>query len=158
MIAQYIQLGDRDWNVLVYYNVSKEDFVEIDNTDTETVTEQEVENEVVTEEPTNLETSTDEPVVEEPVDQVTPIDDSGDTVTEPVVETETVVPDTTSENVGYIEYIDDNTYIEYPSDYIAFDENGEPIGSKSNEEIVNEYVEAMANTDNSNEDSYQYKK
>ena len=29
MIAQYIQLGDRDWNVLVYYNVSKEDFVEI---------------------------------------------------------------------------------------------------------------------------------
>ena len=29
MIAQYIQLGDRDWNVLVYYNVSKEDFVEV---------------------------------------------------------------------------------------------------------------------------------
>ena len=29
MIAQYIQLGDRDWNVLIYYNVSKEDFVEI---------------------------------------------------------------------------------------------------------------------------------
>ena len=29
MIAQYIQLGDRDWNVLVYYNVGKEDFVEI---------------------------------------------------------------------------------------------------------------------------------
>ena len=29
MIAQYIQLGDGDWNVLVYYNVSKEDFVEI---------------------------------------------------------------------------------------------------------------------------------
>ena len=29
MIAQYIQLGDRDWNVLLYYNVSKDDFVEI---------------------------------------------------------------------------------------------------------------------------------
>ena len=29
MTAQYIQLGDGDWNVLVYYNVSKEDFVEI---------------------------------------------------------------------------------------------------------------------------------
>ena len=29
MIAQYIQLGDRDWNVLVYYNVSPDDFVEI---------------------------------------------------------------------------------------------------------------------------------
>ena len=29
MIAQYIQLGDRDWNVLIYYNVSKEDFVEV---------------------------------------------------------------------------------------------------------------------------------
>lgn len=29
MIAQYIQLGDRDWNVLVYYNVQPDDFVEI---------------------------------------------------------------------------------------------------------------------------------
>lgn len=29
MTAQYIQLGDGDWNVLVCYNVSKEDFVEI---------------------------------------------------------------------------------------------------------------------------------
>ena len=29
MIAQYIQLGDREWNVLVYYNVSPDDFVEI---------------------------------------------------------------------------------------------------------------------------------
>lgn len=29
MIAQYIQLGNRDWNVLVYYNVSPDDFVEI---------------------------------------------------------------------------------------------------------------------------------
>ena len=29
MIAQYIQLGDRDWNVLVYYNVDKYDFVEV---------------------------------------------------------------------------------------------------------------------------------
>jgi hypothetical protein len=29
MIAQYIQLGDRDWNVLVYYNVKPEDFVEV---------------------------------------------------------------------------------------------------------------------------------
>lgn len=29
MIAQYIQLGDHDWNVLVYYNVDKYDFVEI---------------------------------------------------------------------------------------------------------------------------------
>lgn len=29
MISQYIQLGDRDWNVLVYYNVQKEDLVEV---------------------------------------------------------------------------------------------------------------------------------
>lgn len=29
MIAQYIQLGDRGWNVLVYYGVHKEDFVEV---------------------------------------------------------------------------------------------------------------------------------
>ena len=29
MTAQYIQLGDRDWNVLVYYNVQPEDFVEV---------------------------------------------------------------------------------------------------------------------------------
>ena len=29
MIAQYIQLGNRDWNVLVYYNVTPDDFVEI---------------------------------------------------------------------------------------------------------------------------------
>lgn len=29
MISQYIQLGDRDWNVLVYYNVSPDDFVEV---------------------------------------------------------------------------------------------------------------------------------
>lgn len=31
MISQYIQLGDRDWNVLVYYNVSPDDFVEVTN-------------------------------------------------------------------------------------------------------------------------------
>ena len=31
MAAQYIQLGDRDWNVLVYYNVDKDDFVEIED-------------------------------------------------------------------------------------------------------------------------------
>ncbi len=29
MTAQYIQLGDRGWNVLVYYNVDKYDFVEV---------------------------------------------------------------------------------------------------------------------------------
>lgn len=29
MISQYIQLGDRGWNVLVYYNVKPEDFVEV---------------------------------------------------------------------------------------------------------------------------------
>lgn len=29
MIAQYIQLGKRGWNVLVYYGVEKEDFIEI---------------------------------------------------------------------------------------------------------------------------------
>lgn len=29
MISQYIQLGNKGWNVLVYYNVGKEDFVEI---------------------------------------------------------------------------------------------------------------------------------
>lgn len=29
MISQYIQLGDRDWNVLVYYNVGEQDLVEV---------------------------------------------------------------------------------------------------------------------------------
>ena len=29
MITQYIQLGDRDWGVLVYYNVMREDFDEV---------------------------------------------------------------------------------------------------------------------------------
>lgn len=29
MIAQYIQLGKKGWNVLVYYGVSEEDFVEV---------------------------------------------------------------------------------------------------------------------------------
>ena len=29
MISQYIQLGDRDWNILVYYNVKPVDFVEV---------------------------------------------------------------------------------------------------------------------------------
>ncbi len=29
MVAQYIQLGQRGWNVLVYYNVDKYDFTEI---------------------------------------------------------------------------------------------------------------------------------
>lgn len=29
MIAQYIQLGKRGWNVLVYYGVEEEDFIEI---------------------------------------------------------------------------------------------------------------------------------
>lgn len=31
MAAQYIQLGNRDWNVLVYYNVGKGDFVEVED-------------------------------------------------------------------------------------------------------------------------------
>lgn len=31
MISQYIQLGDRDWNVLIYYNVKPIDFVEIED-------------------------------------------------------------------------------------------------------------------------------
>ena len=31
MIAQYIQLGRRGWNVLVYYGVGKEDFVEVED-------------------------------------------------------------------------------------------------------------------------------
>ena len=31
MVAQYIKLGKRDWSVLVYYNVGKEDFVEIED-------------------------------------------------------------------------------------------------------------------------------
>ena len=29
MISQYIQIGDRNWNILIYYNVSKYDFVEV---------------------------------------------------------------------------------------------------------------------------------
>lgn len=29
MTAQYIQLGNGDWNVLIYYNVDRYDFVEI---------------------------------------------------------------------------------------------------------------------------------
>lgn len=31
MFAQYIQLGRHNWNVLVYYNVSEDDFVEIED-------------------------------------------------------------------------------------------------------------------------------
>ena len=31
MIAQYIQLGNRDWNVLIYYGVDKEDFIEVED-------------------------------------------------------------------------------------------------------------------------------
>jgi hypothetical protein len=31
MIAQYIQLGDKGWNVLVYYGVHKEDFIEVED-------------------------------------------------------------------------------------------------------------------------------
>lgn len=31
MIAQYIQLGKRGWNVLVYYGVDKDDFVEVED-------------------------------------------------------------------------------------------------------------------------------
>ena len=29
MIAQYIQLGNRDWNVLIYYGVTEDDFTEV---------------------------------------------------------------------------------------------------------------------------------
>ena len=29
MVAQYIQLGNCGWNVLIYYNVHEEDFVEV---------------------------------------------------------------------------------------------------------------------------------
>ena len=31
MAAQYIQLGDRGWNILVYYNVCPSDFIEIED-------------------------------------------------------------------------------------------------------------------------------
>lgn len=31
MITQYIQLGEQDWGVLVYYNVSEEDFASVIN-------------------------------------------------------------------------------------------------------------------------------
>lgn len=31
MVAQYIQLGRRDWNVLVYYGVGIDDFVEVED-------------------------------------------------------------------------------------------------------------------------------
>lgn len=31
MIAQYIKLGDRGWNVLVYYGVNEEDFIEVED-------------------------------------------------------------------------------------------------------------------------------
>ena len=31
MIAQYIQLGNRGWNVLIYYGVDAEDFIEIED-------------------------------------------------------------------------------------------------------------------------------
>lgn len=31
MVAQYIQLGKRGWNVLVYYGVHKEDFIEVED-------------------------------------------------------------------------------------------------------------------------------
>lgn len=29
MTAQYIQLGNGEWNVLVYYNVTVDDYVEV---------------------------------------------------------------------------------------------------------------------------------
>ena len=29
MISQYIQIGDRNWNILIYYNVGEEDFAEV---------------------------------------------------------------------------------------------------------------------------------
>lgn len=31
MAAQYIQLGDRGWNILVYYNADSSDFIEIED-------------------------------------------------------------------------------------------------------------------------------
>lgn len=31
MIAQYIQLGNRGWNILIYYNVGVRDFTEIED-------------------------------------------------------------------------------------------------------------------------------
>jgi len=31
MIAQYIQLGNKGWNVLVYYGVHEEDFLEVED-------------------------------------------------------------------------------------------------------------------------------
>ena len=31
MIAQYIQLGRKGWNILVYYNVNPSDFIEIED-------------------------------------------------------------------------------------------------------------------------------
>ena len=31
MIAQYIQLGERGWNVLVYYGVDESDFIEVED-------------------------------------------------------------------------------------------------------------------------------
>ena len=31
MTAQYIQIGGRKWNILVYYNVQPEDFVEVED-------------------------------------------------------------------------------------------------------------------------------
>lgn len=31
MIAQYIKLGNRGWNVLVYYGVHKKDFLEVED-------------------------------------------------------------------------------------------------------------------------------
>ena len=31
MIAQYIKLGDKGWNVLVYYGVHREDFIEVED-------------------------------------------------------------------------------------------------------------------------------
>lgn len=31
MIAQYIQLGNRGWNVLIYYGVSQNDLIEIED-------------------------------------------------------------------------------------------------------------------------------
>lgn len=31
MVAQYIKIGNRKWNVLVYYGVTKDDFIEIED-------------------------------------------------------------------------------------------------------------------------------
>lgn len=69
-----------------------------------------------------------------------------------------------SEDVGYVEYVGDDAYIEYPSDYKEFDAYGneiityeEPV-TESYEAAVEEYIDGLAEGSYIEEDPYEYTK